>query len=106
MIVEKIKELTQMEENANVTIDQVLTWARRVKPQKTQSALLNILNETKDFDKISTRKRVQRQIEVQPQEQTRMTMKHKCGYCGYSHLPLYKWCEQLLLVLYLCWGEV
>ena len=91
-----------MEENENVRSEQILALGRRV---KAQSAILKHLNETKDFDKISTRKRVQRQIEVQPHEQTRMPMKQKCGYCGSSHpsrrCPAYGktysiWKDQLL----------
>ena len=77
-----------MEENEKLTSKQVLSLTRTVDAQKAQSAILKHLNETKDFDKISTRKRVQRQIEVQLQEQTRMLMKQKCGYCGSSHLPI------------------
>ena len=76
-----------MEENENMSSEQVLAWARRVKGQKTQSANLKHLNETRDFEKRSKRKRVQEQIEVQPGEQTRIPGKQKCGYCGSSHLP-------------------
>ena len=58
MIIETIKEPTKME-NENMTSEQVLAWARIVEAQKAQSAILKQLNETEDFDKISTRKSVQ-----------------------------------------------
>ena len=63
MSIEIIKKLVKLEENDNVTSEQVLTWARRV---EAQSAILENLNETKDFDKIFVRNRVQRQNEMQP----------------------------------------
>ena len=66
IILEIIKELTETEENENVTIEQGLAWARRVEAQKGQSSILKYLNETNDFDKISIWKRVQRQVQVQP----------------------------------------
>ena len=61
--------------------------ARRLEAQRAQSAILKHLNEMKGFDKISTRKRVERNIEVQLQEHTSMAMKQKHGYCDSSHLP-------------------
>ena len=54
--------------NDKVTNEQVLVWARRVAAQKVQSAILESLNETKDFDKIFTRNTVKRQNEMQLQE--------------------------------------
>ena len=45
--------------------EQVLAWARRVEAQKAQSAIIENINETKDFDKIFARNRVQRQNEMQ-----------------------------------------
>ena len=54
--------------------------------QKAQSAILNKLSETKNFDTINMRKRVERQIEVQLQAQTRMLVKQKWSYCSPWHL--------------------
>ena len=53
-----------MEENNNVTSEQVLVWARRVEAQKAQSPILKNLNKTKGM----ARNKVQRQNGVQPQE--------------------------------------
>ena len=61
--------------------------ARRVKAQKAQSAILENLNEAKYFDKIFTRKRVQRRNEMQLWEQTRTPVRHRCKFCGSIHLP-------------------
>ena len=41
MIIEIIKE-------------KIIEWARRMESQKSQSAILSKLSETKDFDKINT----------------------------------------------------
>ena len=65
MSIKIIKELTKIEENYSMKSEQVLVWTRRVDAQKAQSAILENLNETKDFDKIFTRNRVQRQNGIQ-----------------------------------------
>ena len=54
MLAEIISELTKAEENANVTSEQVFTWAERYEPQRDQSAVINSLSEMKEFDKIQT----------------------------------------------------
>ena len=61
MMMEIIKELTKTEETVNMTTEQILAWARRV---EAQSAIVSKLSEIKDFDKISTGRRVQGQTEV------------------------------------------
>ena len=53
------KRVNKSRENENVTGEQVLAWARRVGSQKAQSAILENLKETKDFDRTFTRNRVQ-----------------------------------------------
>ena len=54
MLVEIIKELIKTEESKDVTSEQVLAWAKRVEAQKAQSAIINSLKETKDFNRIKT----------------------------------------------------
>ena len=61
MIIKIIKEHTKAGENENVTNEQVLAWVRKVDAQKAKSTILSRLSETKDFGKISMRKRVNRQ---------------------------------------------
>ena len=50
MLVEIILELTKTEENKNVTIQQVLAWEKRVEVQRAQSAIINSLNDIKEFN--------------------------------------------------------
>ena len=66
MSIEIIKELTKIEENNNVTSEQVLVCTRRVEAQKAQSAILGNLNETNNFEKIFTRNRAQNLNGMQP----------------------------------------
>ena len=63
MSLKTIRVLGKIEDNENITSEQVLAWARRVKAQKAQSAILENSKETKDFDKILTRNKAQRQGE-------------------------------------------
>ena len=63
MLIEILKELTKTEESTDVTIREVLAWAKRVEAQKAQSAILNSLNKRKDFDKVKAVSGGQRQIE-------------------------------------------
>ena len=74
MSIEIIKELTKIKGNNSATSEQVLVWARGVEAQKVQSAILENLSETKYFDKIFTRNRMERENEMQLQEQIRMPM--------------------------------
>ena len=54
MPAEIISELTKAEESTAVISEQVLIWAKRVKAQRAQSAIVNSLSKTKEFDKIKT----------------------------------------------------
>ena len=65
MIIDIIKEHAKIKENENMTSEHLLACARRAEVQKAKSSILKNLNETKDFDKTSTSKGVQRHIEVQ-----------------------------------------
>ena len=87
MSMEIIKELTKVDENEIVASEQVMTWARRVEAQKARSAILENLQETKDFDRIFTRNRAKTQDRMQLQEQTQMPARQRCRYCGSIHPP-------------------
>ena len=50
-----IRQLTKIEDNENITSENILVWAMRVKAQKTQAVILENLKETKDFVRIFTR---------------------------------------------------
>ena len=52
MISEITRELTKKEENKILTSHQVLAWAKRTEAQRAQSAIINSLSKTKDFDRI------------------------------------------------------
>ena len=52
MLAEIIRELTKIQENTEVTSEKVLHWAKRVEAQRAQSAIMNSLTETKEFDKL------------------------------------------------------
>ena len=54
MIVEIIMKLISMVNISSVTSVQVLAWAKRVKALRTQTAMLDSLKETKDFDAIGS----------------------------------------------------
>ena len=85
--VEITREWIKIEDNENRTSEQVLAWAKRVEAHMSQSAILQNLKGTKDFDRIFTRNKAQSQDQKQPQEQDRMPTKQKCRYCGYTHPP-------------------
>ena len=70
-----------------LTSEQVLVLAERVKTQKAQSAKINSLSETKDFDKIKTVKGEQTKYETKPQTHAKMPADQSCRYCGSSHQP-------------------
>ena len=65
MTLEITKELTKIEENDNMTSEQVLAWARKAEALTVQSAILENLNETEDFNKIFAKNRVQRRNGMQ-----------------------------------------
>ena len=52
MLAEIVIELTKIHENTEVTSVKVLYWAKRVDAQRAQSAIMNSLTETKEFDKL------------------------------------------------------
>ena len=52
MLDEIIRELTSRTSNVQMTSKDVLAWAKRVKAQRVQAAVLNDLTEIKAFDKI------------------------------------------------------
>ena len=57
MLEEIIKELTATKINDHITRGGMLTWVKRVEVQRAQTAVLNTLNESKQFDKIKISKK-------------------------------------------------
>ena len=52
MLAEIIRELAKGEESADITSEQVLGWAKRVEAPIAQSAIMDSLTKTKEFDKV------------------------------------------------------
>ena len=81
---EIIKELTEIEENDNMTSEQVLVWHRRVEAQKAQSAILENVNKTKDFNKTVSRNRGQDKTGCNHKNRPECPQE-TCRYIGFSH---------------------
>ena len=52
MVTEIIRELTAINDANTVMSNEVLTWAKWVEAQRSQTAMLNSLKENRDFDAI------------------------------------------------------
>ena len=85
MLDEVIRELTAKSNNEQTTSEDVLAWAKRVKVQWAQTAILNDITESHKSDKIKV---VQKPKSSQVREKTH-TMSHRWPhrYCGGSHTP-------------------
>ena len=52
MLDEVIRELTAKDKNEQTTSKDVLVWAKRIKAQWAQAAILNDITESQKFDKV------------------------------------------------------
>ena len=86
MLGEIIKELTKVCENEKITSENVLSWAKRFKVQRAQSAIMNSLMEVKGFDKLKVAKIIHNQS-LRRYMQTKMPTKQTYKYHGSSHPP-------------------
>ena len=84
-LVEIIMALTKIEENAEVTSDKVLCWVKRIEAQRAQSAIMNSLTETKEFDKLKIMKATYKDSPRRPSTYVKTPAKQICRYCGCSH---------------------
>ena len=85
MLDEIIRELTTKNSDQQVTSEGVLTWAKRIKAQRAQAAVLNDITELHQFDKI---KIAQKPKESQLVQTTNMTgQRCPCRYCSEIHTP-------------------
>ena len=73
MLGEIIRELTK--ENATITSENVVTWGKRVKEQRSPSAVMSTITEANKFDKIKVAKYVHTNT-AKRTTQTRTPMKH------------------------------
>ena len=83
MLEEIIKELTATKNNYHITSAGVLAWAKRVEAQRAQAAVLNMLTESRQFDKIKISKNVKDNKTKTPVLQT--TLQKLCRYWGGIH---------------------
>ena len=86
MLGEIIQELSKIHENEEITSRNVLSWAKRVKVQRAQSAIMNGLTEAKEFDKLKLVKKTHKDSPRRP-TQTKTPTKQMYRYCGSSHSP-------------------
>ena len=83
---EIVRELTKTQECSDVTNEQMLVWAQRVKAQKARSVIITSLSKTKHFDKIKTVKAAERQYKNKTQTCAKTPTNQSCRYCGSSFL--------------------
>ena len=85
MLDEIVRELMAKNNSRQMNSEDVLLWARQIKAQRAQAAILNDITEAQKFDKV---KLVQNPKGRQETETTRHTyQRHPCKYCGGSHAP-------------------
>ena len=70
MLEEIIKELTATNNDGHITSGGVLAWAKRVEVQRAQAAVLNMLTESRQFNKIKVSKRAKEDTTRSPVGQT------------------------------------
>ena len=70
MLEEIIKELTATKNDDHIASGGVLAWAKRVEVRRAQAALVNILTESKHFDKIKISKKAKDDKTRAPAQQT------------------------------------
>ena len=86
MLKEIIKELTTAKNYYCITSRGVLAWAKRVEMQRAQVALLNILIESRQFDKIKISRKIKESKTKILMHQS-STPQQPCRYCGGTHPP-------------------
>ena len=85
MLAEIIRELTKAEESADMTSEQVLDWAKRVGAQRAQSAVMDSLTKSKEFNKVKIVKGELRYNGRNVQTCAKVPAKKSCSYCSSSH---------------------
>ena len=76
MLAEIIMELTKINENAEVTCEKVLCWAKRVEVQRAQCTIVNSLTETKECDKLNITRTTYKNSPRRPSVHTNIPAKH------------------------------
>ena len=90
MLGEIIRKLAKIHENTETPSENGLCWAKRVEAKIDQSAIMNILTEAKEFDKIKLTKSTYKDNPRRSSTQTKMPAKQICEYYGsVSHHKLF-----------------
>ena len=86
MLEEVIKELTATGNDDHITSRGVLAWAKRVEVQRAQTAVLNILTELRQFNKIEISKRAMEDKQDTARALVGQTLQWQpCWHCGRVH---------------------
>ena len=85
MLDEIIRELMSRTSHVQTMSKDVLAWAKRVKVQRVQAAVLNDLTEIRAFDKI--KKETEPKNTQGREVQVATHQRQPCRYCGESHAP-------------------
>ena len=85
MLDEVIRKLTAKDNNKQTMSKDVLLWAKNIKAQRTQTAILNDITESQKFDKVKLAQKPNTKWDME----TTHPMYHKrpCRYCGGNHAP-------------------
>ena len=64
--------------------EDVILWARQIKAQRAQAAILNDITEAQKFDKVKLAQKPKGRREAETTRQT--YQRHPCKYCGGSNM--------------------
>ena len=84
MLEEIIKELTVTSNDDHITSGGVLAWAKRVEAQRTQAAVLDMLTESRQFDKVKISKN-QKKTTLELQLVGHHSDSHASSLADYTH---------------------
>ena len=87
MLDEIIRELTSKTSSQQMTSKDVLAWAKRVKAQRVQAAILKDITETKTFDKVKKEPELKNTWGRDANVATHQ--RWPCRYCGGRQCPAY-----------------
>ena len=80
MMAEIIKDSTTIRKTSDMTSEQVPVWAKRVKAQRTQKAMLMSIQDNKEFD--MTKHTMQN---IEKMSNSQIMSRSRCQYYGMVH---------------------
>ena len=78
------KELTTVQKTSEITNEQVLSWAKRIKAQRAQKEILTKIQEDKPLDIIRHTKPLNENMNM---GNSWSVTKRRCQYCDIAHKP-------------------